>query len=159
MKHRLKKLLIIGGSGLVGSTLVKYAKMKYDIHITINKNKSVFNDVPTTQIDLINDQASIIDLIRNFNPDIVVSTAAHSSVDFCEIDHKLANTLHVDAINYIAKVCRQIDAKLIFLSTDAVFNGKLIQNIRKMIFQTQSIITERQNSKLKILYYNHLKKM
>ena len=98
--------------------------MKYDIHITINKNKSIFNDVSTTKIDLINDQASIIDLIKNFNPDVVVSTAAHSSVDLCETDHKLANALHVDAINYIAKVCKQIDAKLIFLSTDAVFDGK-----------------------------------
>ena len=66
----------------------------------------------------------MIDLIKNFNPDVVVSTAAHSSVDFCETDHKLANALHVDAINYIAKVCKQIDTKLIFLSTDAVFDGK-----------------------------------
>ena len=120
----MKKLLIIGGNGLVGSTLVKYAKTKYDIHITINKNKSIFSDVSTTKIELINDQASMIDLIKNFNPDVVVSTAAHSSVDFCETDHKLANALHVDAINYIAKVCKQIDTKLIFLSTDAVFDGK-----------------------------------
>ena len=120
----MKKLLIIGGNGLVGSTLVKYAKTKYDIHITINKNKSVFSDVSTTKIELINDQTSMIDLIKNFNPDVVVSTAAHSSVDFCETDQKLANALHVDAINYIAKVCKQIDTKLIFLSTDAVFDGK-----------------------------------
>ena len=63
------------------------------------------------KLKLINDQASMINLIKNFNPDVVVSTAAHSSVDLCETDHKLANALHVDAINYIAKVCKQIDTK------------------------------------------------
>ena len=33
----MKKLLIIGGAGLVASTLIKYAKNDYNIHITINK--------------------------------------------------------------------------------------------------------------------------
>ena len=119
----MEKLLIIGGSGLVGSTLAKYTKMKYDVHVTINKNRSIINDVPSTRVDLIDEPSSIVNLIQNFRPDFVVHAVAHSSVDLCETEHQLADNLHVDITNEIASICQEIDAKLIFLSTDAVFDG------------------------------------
>ena len=84
----MKKLLIIGGTGLVASTLIKYAKNDYNIHITINKNESVFDDIPNTKIDLMANRSDIVSLIKNFNPDVVVHTVAHSSVDLCETDQK-----------------------------------------------------------------------
>ena len=120
----MEKLLIIGGSGLVGSTLAKYTKMKYDVHVTINKNRSIINDVPSTRVDLIDEPSSIVNLIQNFRPDFVVHAVAHSSVDLCETEHQLADNLHVNATDKIANACKQIDAKLIFISTDAVFDGK-----------------------------------
>ena len=121
----MKKLLIIGGSGLVGSTLIEYAKTDYDIHFTINTNESPFDDIPFTKIDLMKNKSEILNLINDFKPDVVVHTAAHSSVDLCETDHKLANFLHIDVTKDITKLCHQINAKLIYFSTDAVFNGKM----------------------------------
>ena len=121
----MKKLLIIGGSGLVGSTLIEYAKTDYDIHFTINTNESSFDDIPFTKIDLMKNKSEILNLINDFKPDVVVHTAAHSSVDLCETDHKLANFLHIDVTQDITKLCHQINAKLIYFSTDAVFNGKM----------------------------------
>jgi len=121
----MKKLLIIGGSGLVGSTLIEYAKTDYDIHFTINTNESSFDDIPFTKIDLMKNKSEILNLINDFKPDVVVHTAAHSSVDLCETDHKLANFLHIDVTKDITKLCHQINAKLIYFSTDAVFNGKM----------------------------------
>ena len=121
----MKKLLVIGGSGLVGSTLIEYAKSNYDIHFTINKNESCFDNIPFTKIDLMKNKFEISNLINNFNPDVVIHTAAHSSVDLCETDHKLANFLHIDVTQDIARVCHEINAKLIYFSTDAVFDGKM----------------------------------
>ncbi|MDA9235946.1 SDR family oxidoreductase [bacterium] len=121
----MKKLLVIGGSGLVGSTLIEYAKSNYDIHFTINKNESCFDNIPFTKIDLMKNKFEISNLINNFNPDVVIHTAAHSSVDLCETDHKLANFLHIDVTKDIARVCHEINAKLIYFSTDAVFDGKM----------------------------------
>lgn len=121
----MKKLLVIGGSGLVGSTLIEYAKSNYDIHFTINKNESCFDNIPFTKIDLMKNKFEISNLINNFNPDVVIHTAAHSSVDLCETDHKLANFLHIDVTRDIVRVCHQINAKLIYFSTDAVFDGKM----------------------------------
>ena len=121
----MKKLLIIGGTGLVASTLIKYAKNDYNIHITINKNEPVFDDIPNTKIDLMANRSDIASLIKNFNPDVVVHTVAHSSVDLCETDQKLAEILHVDVTKDITESCHLINAKLIYFSTDAVFDGKM----------------------------------
>ena len=64
-------------------------------------------------------------IIENYNPDIVLHTIAHSSVDLCETDHNVADKLHVDATKKITNACASINSKLIFLSTDAVFEGEL----------------------------------
>ena len=119
------KLLIIGGSGLVGSTLLQYASPNYDIHFTYNTNKITFDDVSSTQINLLDNQKIITDLIKEIQPDIVVNTAAHSSVDLCETDHSIADKLHVDITQDITQVCKDIDSKLVYISTDAVFQGEL----------------------------------
>jgi dTDP-4-dehydrorhamnose reductase len=120
-----KKLLIIGGSGFVGSSLANYAVNDYDIFLTYNKNKPKNLNFKIFHIDLLDNKENIIDLIQTLKPHYVVHTAAHSSVDLCEIDHDIANMLHVDVTNKITNICASIKCKLIFLSTDAVFEGQL----------------------------------
>lgn len=119
------KLLIIGGSGLVGSTLLKYASPNYDIHFTYNKNKIELNGTKSTQVDLVKNRSKIVEIINYFKPNVTVYTAAHPSVDLCETEHNLADILHVDVTKDISKACKEIDSKLIYLSTDAVFRGQL----------------------------------
>ena len=119
------KLLIIGGSGLVGSTLLQYASPNYNIHFTYNTNKITFDNINSTQINLLGNQKRIMDLIKEIQPDIVVNTVAHSSVDLCETNHKIADKLHVDITHDIAQTCKDTDSKLIYLSTDMVFQGEL----------------------------------
>jgi len=119
------KLLIIGGSGLVGSTLLQYATPNYDIHFTYNTNKITFDNTNSTQINLLDNQKKNLELIKEIRPDIVVNTAAQSSVDLCESDHENADKLHVKITQDITQVCKDIDSKLVYISTDAVFQGEL----------------------------------
>ena len=91
----MQKILIIGGSGLVGSTLVKYMKKDFDIHITYNKNPVDFQNIYSTKIDLMKNSTEILNLIKKWKPEIVIHTVAHSSVDLCETDHNVADYLHV----------------------------------------------------------------
>jgi dTDP-4-dehydrorhamnose reductase len=119
------KLLIIGGSGLVGSTLMHYAFPKYKIHFTYNTNETTFDKIHSTQVNLLDNRSKIINLIKEFQPDIIVNTAAHSSVDLCEKNHKIADQLHVEVTRDITDVSKDIDSKLIYFSTDAVFPGEL----------------------------------
>jgi len=121
MRH---KILIIGGNGLVGSTLAKYAMLNYDIHLTVNNEHSSLSDIPYTKINLLHNKDEIFELIKNYKPTVVVNTAALSSVDLCETDHELANLLHIDATKNIVNACKEFNSKLIHFSTDAVFDGK-----------------------------------
>lgn len=124
MVKQKQKLLIIGGSGLLGSTLTEYALSDYDIHITYNKNLPQNTDVKSVRVDLLNERTKIIDLIASLKPNVVVHTAAHPSVDLCETDHHTADLLHVDITKDITDVCRKINSKLFYISTDAVFGGE-----------------------------------
>jgi dTDP-4-dehydrorhamnose reductase len=120
-----KKILIIGGSGLLGNTLTDYTKVSYNVHITYNKNFPIDSSVNSTSLDLLDNRVKIIDLIKSLKPDVVIHTAAHPSVDICEINHKIADMLHVDVTQDIVDTCHSINSKLIYISTDAVFEGKL----------------------------------
>jgi len=117
------KLLIIGGSGLVGSTIIQYSEQNYDLHATFNKNK--IEDIKTTKIDLLEDRKKILDLISTLKPNVVIHTAAHPSVDLCENNPKQADILHVDVTKDISEACSTVKSKLIYFSTDAVFEGKI----------------------------------
>lgn len=119
------KILIIGGSGLVGSTLIQYGVTNYDIHATVNTSKIDLDHISTTQIDLLNDRSKIIKIITEMRPTVVINTSAYPSVDFCETNHELSNLLHIDIPSDIAFVCKHVGSKLIQFSTDAVFDGKL----------------------------------
>lgn len=116
-------MLIIGSSGLVGSTLVSYAIPNYNLHITVNKNEIKLDGVSVTKLDLLENRKTIVDLITNLNPDVVVNTVAHASVDLCETDHAIADLLHIDTTRDIASVCKRTGSKLIHFSTDFVFDG------------------------------------
>tara|TARA_B100000959_G_scaffold285876_1_gene362195 strand:+ start:1317 stop:2210 length:894 start_codon:yes stop_codon:yes gene_type:complete len=119
------KLLVLGGSGLVGSTIVNYAKNNYDTIFSYNSNKINISNTKSFQIDLLNDHTKIETIIENYKPNIIINTIAHSSVDLCEENHFIADKLHIETTKKIANVCANINSKLIFLSTDAVFEGKL----------------------------------
>ena len=119
------KLLIIGGSGLLGSTLIQYALDKYQIHATYNKNEILLGNISSTKIELLDDRSKIIHLIQDLKPDVVVHTAAHPRVDICEKNPKIADTLHIDITKNITAICKEVNSKLIYISTDAVFEGQL----------------------------------
>ena len=120
-----KKILIFGGSGLVGSTFLHYGKNIFDISYTYNTNDLKIAGAESYKINFLSDNNEVSNLIKEINPDIILDTVAYPSVDFCENNHELANYLHVDITKQIAEQSKLNDTKLIFLSTDAVFQGEL----------------------------------
>ena len=121
----MPKILIIGGSGLVGSTLISYAVGDYDLHATVNKNEINSDKVSVTRLDLLEERHKIVELISNLQPDVIVNTAAQASVDLCETDHKIADLLHVEVLKDITMASKKTGSKLIHLSTDFVVEGTL----------------------------------
>jgi dTDP-4-dehydrorhamnose reductase len=119
-----KKLLVLGGTGLIGSTLVQNCISKFEIQTTSNQNKSNFKEILNHKINFLNESERLSDIIKLFKPDFIVHTVAFPSVDYCENHRNEADYLHVKITEQIAKICREINAKMILISTDAVFQGK-----------------------------------
>jgi len=119
-----KRILIFGGTGFVGSTFINYSKDLFEIFYTYNNNWINFDKTTSYKINLLTDKEKISSIIDDSNPDIIIHTVAYPSVDFCETNHELANELHVNATQTIVDSAMKNNAKVIFLSTDAVFEGK-----------------------------------
>ena len=120
-----KKILVFGGSGLVGSTFINYAKDFFDISYTYNTNNSKIDNTKSFKIDLLSDNEKIPSIINQINPDTIIHLVAFPSVDFCEQNHELATELHVNTTKKIVEYALLNNSKVIFLSTDAVFGGEL----------------------------------
>ena len=121
----MKKILIIGGSGFVGTNLIKYLPADWKKFCTFNSNPILSSKSKSYKINLLDTPEDIIPLIQNLHPDYIIHTVAFPSVDFCEEEPSIADRLHVDATKIISDIASEINSKLLFLSTDAVFEGKL----------------------------------
>ena len=119
-----KKLLIIGGASLVGSTIIDYATKDYEIFATENTVPINNPKISSLKLDLLADRKQIINYIEKIKPLAVIHTVAFPNVDFCESNHELTDLLHVKVTEDISEICSKVDSKLIYFSTDAVFDGK-----------------------------------
>ncbi|MFP3897444.1 MAG: dTDP-4-dehydrorhamnose reductase, partial [Anaerolineales bacterium] len=72
----------------------------------------------------ITDMDAIGMAIREFVPDIVIHAAAMTDVDGCERDPEAARRVNVLGTRNVAVAAQQVDAKLVYISTDYVFDGR-----------------------------------
>lgn len=77
------------------------------------------------QLD-ITDEAAVNEKIREVNPDVVVHCAAWTAVDLAEDEDKIAKVraINADGTRYIANVCKELNCKMVYISTDYVFDGQ-----------------------------------
>ena len=128
----MKKILILGGSGFVSTNLIKYLPENWEIFATYNSNIIKSEKIQSFKINFLETPEKIIPIIQNIKPDYIIDTVAFPSVDFCEENHIISDKLHIDATKIISKISNKINSKLLFLSTDAVFEGEL----NKKYFET-----------------------
>jgi dTDP-4-dehydrorhamnose reductase len=124
------KILIIGGSGVIGFNLIKYFKNTNDVHYTFLKNK--ISELNGHQLDITNKEETI-GLINRVNPNIIIHTAALTNVDKCETEKQLANSINIDGTKNIIEGAKENKIKIIFLSTSAVFSGNKKENTEEDI--------------------------
>jgi len=81
--------------------------------------------IPYVSMD-ITDAAAVSKTLSQIKPDVVVHCAAWTAVDLAEEADKksLVTAINVQGTENIAKACHQLNAKMIYLSTDYVFNGQ-----------------------------------
>ena len=74
----------------------------------------------------ITDRACVEKILRKTKPDVVVHCAAWTAVDLAEDEDKkpLVHAINADGTKYIADVCKELDCKMVYISTDYVFDGQ-----------------------------------
>lgn len=114
----MKRLFITGGSGLLGSYFSQTSK-DYEMISTYNKNV----EENAVKLD-ITDREDVLKKIEFYMPDMVVHSAALTNVDYCEDHQEEAYKINAQGTLNIVEACEKIDTKLIYVSTDFVFDGE-----------------------------------
>lgn len=115
-----KKMLITGASGLLGARIVELAKKDFRV-LPSHNTRSLHPD--SVKLD-ITEHKVISAIFSKFSPDIVIHAASETNVDRCETQKDSAWKINVEGTGNIVQVCNQIGAKLVYISTDYVFDGK-----------------------------------
>ena len=121
------KILITGSNGLLGQKLLH--KLRKDSSVQLIATSKGGNRVSEkegyTYFDLdITINNEVAKLIASERPQVVINTAAMTNVDLCEDEKQACDALNVDAVKYLADACVKVDAHLIQISTDFIFDGE-----------------------------------
>lgn len=113
----MKRILITGASGMLGATLVKLWSSKYNIFATSRSNFSDNTAKNYKIFDLKSEKYE--ELIEWAHPETIVHCAAITNVDYCEENPEEAMIINGETARKL--IDSAPNAKLIFISTDAVF--------------------------------------
>jgi dTDP-4-dehydrorhamnose reductase len=118
-EHKLK-MLITGASGLLGNKIVELAKNDWTV-IPVHRTKPL--NLTSLELD-VTDITEVLNLLGELKPDVVIHTASETNVDKCEIEKEQAWKINADGTRNIAEACHNVNAKLVYISTDYVFDGE-----------------------------------
>ena len=114
---------ITGASGMLGDALLSQLSKSYEVFATSRNIGSQGKNINWDCYDLTNLDSLKAWLNKN-KLDVVIHCAAIVDVDFCEENFDLSKALHVDTTQVISKHMQSSSGKLIYISTDSVFDGK-----------------------------------
>lgn len=122
----MKKIVITGSNGLLGQTLVNLLMKQpsnYSVYgLSRGENRSGRDDFSYHRTDITNFN-ELNHLLRTIQPDFMVNTAAMTNVDTCEEQKEACLKINVEAVENLTKICSEIHAHLIHISTDFIFDG------------------------------------
>ncbi|HBE78681.1 MAG TPA: dTDP-4-dehydrorhamnose reductase, partial [Firmicutes bacterium] len=105
------KIVITGAKGQLGNSL----------QAVLTKDQLYLVDLP--EHDLVSYKATM-DYMQKVRPDRVIHCAAKTQVDECELKPDEAYTANVIATKNVVNACQAVDAALVYISTDYVFDGQ-----------------------------------
>jgi len=118
----MERMLITGGSGLLGSNTARIAAEEFEVYATYNSHPSEIEGCQFLPLD-IRDKQQVISLLKQIKPAVVIHTAGLVNVDYCEEHEDEARMINMAGTENVALASKETGAKLIFISTDSIFDG------------------------------------
>lgn len=106
------KVLVTGVKGQLGYDVVKELEKRGYQPIGVDRD----------EMDLM-DNAAIRSVIMNLKPEAIIHCAAHTAVDKAEEEVEVCYQINAESVKVIAECAKELDIKLIYISTDYVFEG------------------------------------
>ncbi len=106
------KVLVTGAKGQLG----------FDVMNELEKRGHVGIGVDVAEMD-ITDEQQVQSVITEVHPEAVIHCAAYTAVDAAEENVELCRKINAEGTENIAKVCKSLDIKMMYISTDYVFDG------------------------------------
>ena len=110
----MTRILVVGQSGQLATALRHCAASQPDLS---------FDFIGRPAIDL-TDTAGLRRIIINRAPDLIINAAAYTAVDQAEVETDIAYQINADAVIELGHIAAELDAPIIHVSTDYVFDGK-----------------------------------
>ena len=116
------RLLITGATGMLGATLVKHFQKEYEVFSTGSSEKGLSFFKNYTSFDL--KEPSYETLIKWSKPNVIIHCAALTNGNYCDLNPKEAFLINGISVKKITDAVN-LDTKVIYISTDAVFPAEL----------------------------------
>ncbi|MHB8336504.1 MAG: dTDP-4-dehydrorhamnose reductase [Ignavibacteriaceae bacterium] len=119
------RILVVGANGMLGLRAIEFFSKQKNIQLlgcSVEDNP-FFNNADYISCD-ISKRENIKKIIFDFYPDFIINAAAFTNVDKSETERELAWKINVKGVEYLAESARNIDAHLIHISSDYIFDGK-----------------------------------
>lgn len=107
----MKKLLVTGASGFVGSRAAEFYRGKYQVYAPSHREMDI------------TDEENVYAVFEDFRPDYVVHCAAISDIGRCEREPEQSWKINVDGSRNMARVSARYGAKCLVCSSDQVYQG------------------------------------
>ena len=118
------RILVVGASGFIGRYLTRRLALAHGHDVTGTfRSRPPEPGVASWRHVEITDDSALESLFRDSNPEVVVHLAAMADVGTAESQPEEATAVNVDATAAIARLSRQYSARLVFVSTEYVFDG------------------------------------
>ena len=119
----MSRILVVGGSGLLGSRLIEMlGAADNSVSATYFSNKIAREGCETFQMDIA-DGRRVDEVIETVQPDTVINASGERNTRYCEKNPHEAYRVNVEGTQNLVEACRAGGAKLVFISSDLVFDG------------------------------------
>jgi len=117
------RLLVTGSSGLLGSNIARMTAEDFEVYAADNSRTSQTPGCKFVSLD-IRDKQQVLGTFAKIKPDLVIHTAALIDVDYLEDHPEEAQATNVEGTENVALAAKEVGTKLLYISTDSVFDGE-----------------------------------